>query len=228
MKKRILAITSVFENSTPQLQYAYCEALGDGRGYTFGYCGFTTATGDGLELVRALEAERLNGYLPRLEQLAKDEDGSTVGLDAFCESWREVGSSAEGIRAQHKVGEALYWKPAVKYAKELAWKSPLSLACLYDAIIQHGEGDDFDSLGSMLKRTRMTNNERQSVAAFLRVRARVLAHAHDPSTREQWRATKSRTDALKNLVTADNWSLAWPIQIASRDFNCAINPTAVA
>jgi chitosanase len=30
------------------LQYAYAERLGDDRGVTYGFCGFTTGTGDGL------------------------------------------------------------------------------------------------------------------------------------------------------------------------------------
>lgn len=30
------------------LQYGYAERLGDNRGITYGFCGFTTGTGDGL------------------------------------------------------------------------------------------------------------------------------------------------------------------------------------
>lgn len=216
----------MFENSTPQLQYAYCEALEDGRGYTFGYCGFTTATGDGVEVVRALDSEELNKYLPRLEELAQAEDGSTVGLEGFRDCWTDVGASADAVHAQHKVGETLYWKPAAKYAKKLGWKSPLSLSCLYDAIIQHGEGDDFDSIGSMLKRTKLTTDERKSVSAFLTVRMRALSHAHDASTREEWRESKSRVEALRNLARSGNWDLTLPVRIASRDFNCAIDTSA--
>src|ERR1041385_503456 len=41
-KVRALELISVFENGTIELQYAYVEDLGDGRGYTCGL-GFTTA-----------------------------------------------------------------------------------------------------------------------------------------------------------------------------------------
>ncbi|CAG2119036.1 unnamed protein product, partial [Medioppia subpectinata] len=32
-KKRCEEYTSIFENDTIELQYAYCEDIGDGRGY---------------------------------------------------------------------------------------------------------------------------------------------------------------------------------------------------
>src|SRR5688572_10409507 len=41
-KRRAEAITSILENDTPKLQYAYAEALDDGRGITPGRAGFTT------------------------------------------------------------------------------------------------------------------------------------------------------------------------------------------
>src|SRR4051794_21747519 len=40
------AITSVFENSTTELQYGYSVELDDGRGVTAGRAGFTSGTGD--------------------------------------------------------------------------------------------------------------------------------------------------------------------------------------
>jgi chitosanase len=40
-------LTSLFENSTPILQYGYCENINDGRGFTAGRAGFCSGTGEG-------------------------------------------------------------------------------------------------------------------------------------------------------------------------------------
>src|SRR4051794_38398220 len=52
-------LVSTFENSTPVIQYGYIENIHDGRGYTAGRAGFTTATGDFLDVV-----ERYTKKLP--------------------------------------------------------------------------------------------------------------------------------------------------------------------
>ncbi len=53
-KRRAEQLTSIFENGKTEIQYGYVEALDDGRG--FGRAGFTTATGDALEVVRSIHA----------------------------------------------------------------------------------------------------------------------------------------------------------------------------
>ena len=45
-KRRAEELTSIFENDTIELQYAYTEDLHDGRGITSGRVGFTTRDGD--------------------------------------------------------------------------------------------------------------------------------------------------------------------------------------
>jgi chitosanase len=63
-------IISVFENDTPVIDYAYAENLDDGRGITAGRAGFTSATGDMLEVVERytgiVPVNPLAAYLPRL------------------------------------------------------------------------------------------------------------------------------------------------------------------
>jgi chitosanase len=51
-KKRCEEYTSIFENDTIELQYAYVENIRDGRGYTAGRAGFTTGTADALEVIK--------------------------------------------------------------------------------------------------------------------------------------------------------------------------------
>src|SRR5690349_2974768 len=55
-KRLAEALTSLFENGTTEIDYAYAEALGDGRGITAGRAGFTSATGDLLLVVQRYTA----------------------------------------------------------------------------------------------------------------------------------------------------------------------------
>lgn len=51
--KEVFALVSSAENSTVdyEKQYKYIEDIGDGRGYTAGIIGFTSGTGDLLDVV---------------------------------------------------------------------------------------------------------------------------------------------------------------------------------
>src|SRR5436305_8124443 len=73
-------LISQFENSTSTIQYCYIGALDDGRGYTAGRAGFTSATGDLLEVAElythAVPGNPLADLLPRLRELAANQDGS--------------------------------------------------------------------------------------------------------------------------------------------------------
>ena len=77
LRKEVFALVSSAENSSTDYaeQYAYIEDIGDGRGYTAGIIGFTTGTGDLLEVVERyteLEPENeLKKYIPYLQQAAK-------------------------------------------------------------------------------------------------------------------------------------------------------------
>src|SRR4051812_476079 len=73
-------LVSQFENSTSVIQYCYIQALDDGRGYTAGRAGFTSATGDLLEVAElytnATPGNPLADLIPRLRELAATNDGS--------------------------------------------------------------------------------------------------------------------------------------------------------
>src|SRR3954454_1934188 len=73
-------LVSEFENSTQVIQYCYVEALEDGRGYTVGRAGFTSAPGDLLEVAQMYTDEvpenPLAELLPRLRELAESGSGS--------------------------------------------------------------------------------------------------------------------------------------------------------
>lgn len=81
----MFALVSSAENSTTDYmeQYAYIEDMGDGRGYTARIIGFTTGTGDLLEVVKRyteLKPENeLKKYIPAHPVLRRAEDKMITG-----------------------------------------------------------------------------------------------------------------------------------------------------
>lgn len=228
-KRRAEALTSLFENSTTEIQYAYVEDIHDGRGFTAGRAGFTTATGDALEVIELyttrVPANPLAKYLPRLRVLAKAESGSVVGLEGFAAAWTTAARDPAFRTAQDDVEDRLYFIPAMKRADALHLATPLARAELYDAIIQHGEGDDPDGLPALLAKTAKTVSgtpatgvdEKKWLEAFFTVRRADLAHASDASTRAAWAESVSRVDAVRAIAKSGNYDLHGPIVVHSGD-----------
>jgi chitosanase len=233
-KRRAEQLTSLFENDTVEIQYGYAEALDDGRGITAGRAGFTSGTGDMLQVVADYTARvpgnPLATYLPRLEELAAQESGAVDGLEGLEAAWQGLADDAEFRAAQDAVSDELYYQPAVRNAEEIGLCLPLSVAAIYDAIIQHGEGDDPDGLDALVNRT--NDREGGSVAdgveegrwlrSFLAVRRDDLAHANDPETREVWAESVARVDVFRELADAENWTLQGPIEIDDDEYTATI------
>ncbi|MBK8269585.1 MAG: chitosanase [Planctomycetes bacterium] len=158
-KLRAEQYTSIFENDTIVLQYAYVVALDDGRGYTAGRAGFTTATCDALEVIKRYTLFKpgngLARFLPRLVELCDANSDSLVGLDGFPDAWAAAAVDSDFLGVQDDVVDDYYYRPALSHAVSVGLRSPLGVAALYDAIIQHGEGDDHDGLQAMIDRTSM-------------------------------------------------------------------------
>ncbi len=189
-------INSFYENGTPVLDYAYIEDLKDGRGYTAGYFGCCSGTGDMLQVLEnwqslGVASSIFRLYLPRLRELANTGSGSVDGLEGLPEKWKSCSELSVFRKCQDEVCDELYWKPAEAYAKKLRIKSALGQAILYDTIIQHGDGDDPDSIGAIIKETdkkfphltkRYFRSETDWLVTFLGVRHNVLLHATDSAT----------------------------------------------
>src|SRR3954464_12405167 len=88
---RVDKLISQFENSTSRIQYCYVVALDDGRGYTVGRAGFTSATGDLLEgaerYARVVPSNPLADLIPTLREKARNGDGSLHGLEDLPDAW---------------------------------------------------------------------------------------------------------------------------------------------
>ncbi len=233
-RRRAEALTSVFENGTPTISYAAIERLEDGRGYTAGRAGFTTATGDAFLVVQRytniVPQNPLANYLNTLERLADGESDDISDLDGFEAAWRETAKDARFRAAQDTINDELYFEPAMSTAASLGIRTALGQAILYDTIIQHGGGTDDDSLSALVTRT--TNrvggtpktgvDESRWLAAFLAVRAQDLLHPANRTTQEVWAASVGRVYVLEQLLTDRNLELRGPIKIDTPEYEAVI------
>jgi len=226
-EQRVLAdqIISVFENNTPEIDYAYAENLDDGRGITAGRAGFTSATGDMLIVVerytQLVPENPLAVYLPRLRELAAQESGSVDGLENLENAWQTAAEDSIFRAVQDEVVDEEYYWPAVGHAEDLGLVFPLSLLNLYDACIQHGDGEDPDGLPAIINRATAQVggapaddiDEGEWLQAFMNIRRSVLLNPANPETREEWAASVGRVDALITIFNSGNVNLTPPIVI---------------
>jgi chitosanase len=234
-KKVAEQLTSLFENGKTEIQYSYAENLDDGRGITAGRAGFTTRDGDAYMVVRvyckAQEGNKLEKYLVRLKELAEKGSDSTKGLSGYTKAWKEEAKNSEFRDAQDYVVDKLYFQPSQKYADELGLKTAIARAFLYDTIIQHGDGDDKDSLRALIKSTnkKMEGSPKDGVdelkwfEEFMKVRKEVLSDADDESTRDEWAESVGRVDVYKQIFKDENYDLKTPIKIKTDEYDVTIS-----
>jgi chitosanase len=216
-KRRAAQITSTFENATLELQYDYAENIGDGRGITAGRAGFTSATGDLLQLVReytALEpANPLADYLPALE--AVNGTASEDGLDGFAEAWANAAEDPDQRRLQDALVDRLYFTPAMTLAAETGIVTPLGQAVFWDTMIQHGLGGDTGTqaiIAATEDRVGFVGDvESEWLDAFLDVRLEFLYRAYEDTTDDADSASESRIAALRALLEDGELALELPL-----------------
>lgn len=226
-QKRIAEqLTSIFENGTTEIQYAYTEDLGDGRGITCGRAGFCTGTGDAYVVVDRFGElkpdDPLVEYLPELKRLnSAVQNDDTRGLVGFDEAWKRAAETALFRSVQDEVTDVLYWLPSQRHADELGLETPLARAFIFDTIIQHGEDDDPDGLGALISRTIETAggtpasgvDEKAWLAEFIRIRRADLAHCYEESSRDEWAGSVGRCDAFLLIAKAGNYELQTPFTV---------------
>ena len=225
------ALVSEFEHGTLAPDYCDVEALGDGRGYTVGRAGFTSADGDLLEFVRDYTAvapgNPLARLLPQLERSARADSASTAGLAALPAAWRATCNRPLDRVVQDRIVDELYFDQALKLWRQLGLRTPLSLAALYDAMIQHGDGDDPDGIPALVRSataraggTPATGiGEARFLQAFLAARRADVVHASDPSTRAVWAQSVDRVDVFSYLLRTGQWQLAAPVNVRTANYH---------
>ncbi|MDD5351541.1 MAG: chitosanase [Chthoniobacteraceae bacterium] len=220
-KHVIQELTSIFENSTPELQYTFVKNIGDQRGYTFGFTGFTSGTFSGTiflkEYQRLRPGNALVRFLPAFRKIdagphdSAGRNPSTEGLDAFPEAFRACGGDPVFRRAQRNVVDRLAWNPALAAARRIGAQRPLTLGQLYDAYVNHGEDGIRSLIGKANRRCggmpRDGVSESRWLDAFLRARLAVLKA--DPT----WAQAVDRIAVYRKLLRERNFKLRLPIAV---------------
>lgn len=216
LRKEVFALVSSAENSSIDYaeQYAYIEDIGDGRGYTAGIIGFTTGTGDLLEVVERyteLKPENeLEKYIPALEQVDGTDSHDGLG-DSFEKAWGDAAQSDEMIQAQNDILDEQYMNVALQYAKEDGL-SPLGQYIYYDALVVHGSGDSEDSFETIrnvaIGKEKSPSNggdETAFLTAFLDARVPVMQM-------EAAHSDLSRLNAQRKFLSEENFNLVLPLE----------------
>lgn len=204
------------ENSTLNWRsaYAYIEDIGDGRGYTAGLVGFTSGTGDMLELVTEYvhlrQHNRLSRFLPALRRVNGTASHSGLGT-AFLQAWKRAASDPVFRRAQDAERDRVYFNPAVRQAKADGLGT-LGQFIYYDAMVMHGPGLDSKSFGG-IRATAMVKaptpaeggSEADYLNAFLDVR-RAVMKAHPA-----WAKTDRIDTEQRVFLRASNFDLTPPL-----------------
>lgn len=141
-KEIAMELVSSAENSSLnwRAQYRYIQDIHDGRGYTAGIIGFTSATGDMLEVVKLYSrAEADNPLTPFLRALLKvNGTPSHRGLGRiFVLAWRRAARDPRFQRAQRIERDKVYFDPAVALAQADGLRA-LGQFAYYDAAVVHG------------------------------------------------------------------------------------------
>jgi chitosanase len=220
-KNTIQKLTSIFENSTPDFQYTFVANIGDGRGYTFGFVGFTSGTYSGTMFLKEYQRLRPNnalvGFLPAFKRIdAGPHDGAgrnpdMAGLEAFPAAFASCGGDPAFPRAQRLLADRLSWNPAQRLAKRIGARYSLTQGELYDAYVNHGE----NGVNALLARTRRRCGgtpatgvpEKKWLDTFLRVRLAVL------KTDSTWVHAVDRIAIYRKLLRERNLQLRLPLEV---------------
>ena len=221
--KKVIAmqLVSSAENSSLdwEAQFAYIEDIGDGRGYTGGIIGFTTATGDLLEVVEDYSQRRPNNrlaaFLPALRQVDGSDSHQGLGSE-FEQAWEDAAEDEQFRAAQMAICDRVFFNPAVKLAKADGL-SILGQFIYYDAAVVHGlgeeeeegaEGQTLEAIrAAALKRAKPPSQGGQEAAfltAFLDARDRVMGL-------EEAHSDLSRTLAQRKFLKEGKTTLQLPL-----------------
>ncbi|KAI8068144.1 lysozyme-like domain-containing protein [Gilbertella persicaria] len=227
-------ITNVFEDGSPNFAYAYCEDIHDSRGYTAGYAGFTTGTGDAEIVIEKYTFNSpinfLLAFLPRIKQISllphcdRKSRGTILGLGNYCSAWKKEAcrSNSRFAKMQLEWVYKNYMLPSVRYAAQSNVTSPLGQAIFYDTIIQHGyqyvEPDINIVRVLVLTGPRQPDeSEKSFLTRFLTTRRQLQCCYPDTA----WPASASRSADLQTLVDdfEKNKDLKSPVELVKYGVN---------
>jgi chitosanase len=218
-------LVAVYENSSPTPQYGYVQNLHDGCGYTAGWVGFCTATGDLLQVVNRYDSlaaiNPMRKYRPELDRLATSGSARVDRLAGFPRAWRRAARDGRFRRAQNEVAERLYLQPAIGLARRAGLRSALAFAIFFETAVQHGTGPDPDGLPALIARTQRIAGGRAGagiseaswLTSFNHVRLEDLLHPHNRARLADWPASADRARSDQRLVDGGYFNLSGRIPV---------------
>lgn len=232
-QKRVAeALTSIWENDTPVLDYAYAENIDDGRGYTSGRAGFCTGTGDAIQVVQCFDSRQpdnlLAKYMPALMEIDQrfqssgEDQASTAELDAigdYVSDWAasDSGDTMADFRAcQDQIVDELYYTPAMDAAAAAGLTTALAKAALYDMWINQGDDTLVTQTNEALGAG--THTEDEWLQKFLELRRDLL---WGDST---WMDAVDRVAGYEKQRRLGNFDLSKPIRNDVRALDCWSGP----
>lgn len=228
-------ITAVFEQGQDAPQYANIENDHDGCGWTAGWIGFCTATGDMLDLVKRYNAAHpgnvLQKYTATLQQLADAGSDDTTALGAsFPDDWKQAAQDPVFVQTQLKVGHDTYLTPARNLAAREGITTNLGVENLFDTALMMGPGpNDCDGMPKITSETDAALggnpasgiDEAQWLSQFNQIRQQHMNNPCTPGRQNDWPQAVDRSQALQQLADEGNWTLSTPLTIGA-DFNITI------
>lgn len=197
-------------------QYGYIEDIDDDRGYTGGIIGFTSGTGDMLELVQNYANTKpdnnvLKPFLPALRKVNGTKSHEGLG-QKYVDAWHQAAKDSVFLKEQDKLRDSMYFNPAVSQGKSDGL-SNLGQFMYYDAIVMHGPGDSSDSFGG-IRKSAMKNaktpaqggDEKTYLQAFATARKKIMKQedAHSDTSRVD--------DAQLKFLNEGNYDLHTPLK----------------
>jgi len=201
-----IALTCKFEQNSFHPDFAAWEQLGDGRGVTAGFAGFTQYDTD--ENGHKVFGDLADVWARFLELGGDANAPAYADAIASADVWALLADTSHNLRqAQLDVNFANYGAPALAYVPQLWLRLPIALAIVYDTLVQHGDGDDPDSFGAIRERTvwdvdsyGLLTDEPANLSRFLDERRKVLLSPANKATTDEWRKSVGRVDVLEWLL----------------------------
>ncbi len=219
-------VVSIFENSTPVIQYSYAQKLEDWkeRGITFGRAGFTTCQ-DGIDVLNELKKtdpqNPINNFSPYIEKNYLNQPLCVANTKALVEKnflrvYRRHGNDPGVKQAQENVYKRRYLDTSLDLMKKLNLKSFMAFVVIQDSFIQHGEGSDgIEAIINLVKRPHPVNSaeELEWLMDFLMSRAQLLKYGGT-----EWAKSVTRTAVLREFVKSYYNKTVKSVRIFSEEY----------
>ncbi|WP_219721950.1 chitosanase [Microbacterium aurantiacum] len=215
-----MAVMISAENSDIEwwTKYGYIEPINDHRGYTAGIVGFTSGTGDMLELVKyytsKVPGNNLAKWIDELEDVNGTDDIGPLG-SAYVADWEAEAQQPRWQQAQRDMVNRMYFDVSVDQAIADGL-GPLGQFIYFDAYVMHGDGGDtgFDAMRTRTRAKAKTpasgGTEAAYLKAFLDERRTTMKNAPE-DVDGAWEDTSRIDTAQRVFLNNGNFNLNTPL-----------------